>query len=44
MAKDTHIRIPPQDVDAERAVIGSIMVRSGAIHDVSDILTRESFY
>ena len=44
MAKDTHIRIPPQDIDAERAVIGSIMVRSGAIHDVSDILARESFY
>jgi len=44
MAKDTHIRIPPQDVDAERAVIGSIMVRSGAIHDVSDIIRGDSFY
>ncbi len=44
MAKDTHIRIPPQDIDAERAVIGSIMVRSGAIHDVSDIIRADSFY
>ncbi len=39
-----QIRIPPQDADAERAVLGSIMVRSGAIHEVTDILDPKTFY
>ena len=38
------LRIPPQNIDAEKAVLGSIMLRPGAIHEVSDIITPESFY
>lgn len=39
-----QIRIPPQDVDAERAVLGSLLVRPGAIHEISDIINSKSFY
>src|SRR3989338_707015 len=39
-----QIRIPPQDIDAERAVLGSLLVRPGAIHEISDIITARSFY
>lgn len=38
------IRIPPQNLDAEQAVLGSIMLRKDAIHEVEDILTPETFY
>jgi replicative DNA helicase len=38
------LRIPPQSVDSERAVLGSIMLRPGAIHEISDIVNVDSFY
>ncbi len=38
------IRIPPQSVDAEKAVLGSVMLRPEAINDVIDIIREESFY
>lgn len=39
-----QMRIPPQDTEAERAVLGSLLVRPGAIHEVSDVLSQKSFY
>ena len=39
-----NIRIPPQSVDSEKAVLGSIMLRPGAIHEINDIITADSFY
>lgn len=38
------IRIPPQNIDSERAVLGSIMLRKDAMHEIEDILTPDSFY
>ncbi|MEI6660307.1 MAG: replicative DNA helicase [bacterium] len=38
------MRVPPQNLDSERAVLGSIMLRPGAIHEVSDLITVDSFY
>lgn len=40
----TNIRIPPQSLDSEKAVLGSIMIRPGAIHEISDVITAASFY
>jgi replicative DNA helicase len=37
-------RLPPQDLTAEKAVLGSIMLRSGALTEIEDVLTPESFY
>ncbi len=38
------LRIPPQNLDAEKAVLGSIMLRTDALHEIEDILNPESFY
>ena len=37
-------RIPPQDLDAERALLGAIMIKPNAMYDVSDIVGHASFY
>ncbi len=42
--KKTTMRIPPQSVDSEKAVLGSIMLRPGAIHEISDLIADDSFY
>ncbi len=37
-------RIPPQSLDAERAVLGSIMLRAEALHEATNSLTPDLFY
>lgn len=37
-------RIPPQNIDAERALLGSIMLKADSIHDATDTVTADSFY
>lgn len=47
MAKNSikgNVRIPPHDLEAEKSVLGSLMLDSNVIHIVSDILTYEDFY
>ncbi|MCM2339194.1 MAG: replicative DNA helicase [Burkholderiales bacterium] len=39
-----NIRIPPQSIPSEQAVLGSIMLRKDAIHEVEDIVNSDSFY
>jgi replicative DNA helicase len=43
-AKQNDIRIPPQNIESEQAVLGSIMLRKNAIHEVEDIISPDSFY
>lgn len=38
------VRIPPQSIDSEKAVLGSIMLRKDAIEEVEDVISPESFY
>jgi replicative DNA helicase len=38
------MRVPPQDNDAEKALLGSIMVRPVGIHDIMDTIQPGSFY
>ncbi len=43
--KNPHpVRTPPQDVEAEKALLGSVLLRPEAIHEVVDIITHDSFY
>ena len=42
--KQKNIRIPPQSIESEQAVLGSIMLRRDAMHEVEDIVSPESFY
>ena len=44
MENKTKIRIPPHNLDAEKAILGSIMLRPSAIHEITDIITSDSFY
>ena len=38
------LRIPPQNIDSEKALLGSIMLRPEGFIEVSDIVTENSFY
>jgi replicative DNA helicase len=42
--KTKDLRIPPQNVEAEKALLGSVMIRSEVLFDVSDIVRETSFY
>lgn len=39
-----NVRIPPQNVESERALLGSIMLRPEALVEIMDILRPEAFY
>lgn len=37
-------RVPPQSLDAERALLGAIMLKPEGIHEVTDLISSDSFY
>lgn len=39
-----NLRIPPQQLDAERALLGAVMLRPESMHEIIDILTSDAFY
>ncbi|MFH1607445.1 MAG: replicative DNA helicase [Nanoarchaeota archaeon] len=39
-----NIRIPPQNIESERALLGSIMLRPETLAEIMDILRPEAFY
>lgn len=42
--KSRELRIPPQNIDSEKALLGSLMLRPDGMYDVADMVTRETFY
>jgi len=38
------VRIPPQNIDAEKALLGSVLLRADALSDVLDIIYPDAFY
>jgi len=42
--KRNEIRIPPQSIESEKAVLGSIMLRKDAMHEIEDVVSPDSFY
>jgi replicative DNA helicase len=45
MSKDARIeKLPPQNIEAEEAVLGALLIDSDAIIRVSTVLRREDFY
>ena len=40
----TNTRVPPQDLEAERALLGAIMLKPNAMYDMSDMVVPDSFY
>lgn len=43
MAKE-KLRVPPQSLESEQAVLGSIMLRPQALYEIEDLLTQDMFY
>lgn len=44
MAQKSQLKIPPQSLEAEQAVLGSILIDKNAILKVADVLTSKDFY
>lgn len=44
MAQDKQPRVPPQSIESEQAVLGSIMLRPGALIEIADRLSPDAFY
>ncbi len=42
--KSRHLRTPPNDIDAERALLGALILKPETMHDVSVTVYVESFY
>lgn len=42
--RSKNLRIPPQSLDSEKAVLGSIMLRPNAIYEITDMISESSFY
>lgn len=39
-----NLRVPPQDLDAERALLGALMLNQNAMYEVGDVVGVDSFY
>ncbi|MDO8742110.1 MAG: replicative DNA helicase [bacterium] len=37
-------RVPPQSLESERALLGALLLKPDAIHDVSDLIRSDSYY
>ncbi|OGY99591.1 MAG: replicative DNA helicase [Candidatus Liptonbacteria bacterium RIFCSPLOWO2_01_FULL_52_25] len=44
MSKKSQLKIPPQNLEAEQAVLGSILIDKNAIFRVADVLVSKDFY
>src|SRR3989344_5805789 len=41
---NSNLRIPPQNVESEKALLGSIMLKPEGMHDIIDIVSSDAFY
>ena len=44
MATPDSLKVPPHDLDAERSVLGAVLIDSGSINLVAEFLKAEHFY
>lgn len=44
MAADQPSRVPPQNLDAERGLLGSLLLENHAIDEVADVVLADQFY
>lgn len=42
--KVEQLRMPPQSVDAEQSVLGGLMLRADAWHEIADLIDESDFY
>ena len=39
-----NLKLPPYSLEAEQAVLGSVMIRPDAYAEIADIINEENFY
>ena len=44
MPRDTQLRVPPQSLESEQAVLGSIMLRPSVFIEIADKINPDAFY
>ena len=44
MKDDPTLRVPPQSLESERALLGALLLKPESIHDVGDLIRADSFY
>src|SRR4051812_34636164 len=44
LKKSPYLRVPPQSIEAEAALLGSIMLKPEVMHDILDFIADGSFY
>jgi replicative DNA helicase len=42
--KARDLKIPPHSIEAEKALLGSVMIRPEVMHDIIDLVNERSFY
>lgn len=42
--KTKDLKIPPNSIEAEKALLGSVMIRGEAMHEIADAVSSQSFY
>jgi len=42
--KRESVRIPPQNIDSEKALLGAIMLRPEVMHEIIEVVEADSFY
>ena len=43
-SQKSNLRVPPQNIDSEKALLGSIMLKPDILNDITTIISPESFY
>ncbi len=41
---EINLRVPPQDIDSEKALLGSVMIKADALFEIMDFIKEECFY
>ena len=41
---EKQLRVPPQDIETERALLGALMLNQSAMYEVADVVGVDSFY
>mgnify|MGYP002684705552 CR=1 FL=1 len=39
-----NLRIPPQHIESEKAVLGSLLLRKDSLSEIEDVINGDSFY
>ncbi|MBI2474109.1 MAG: replicative DNA helicase [Candidatus Taylorbacteria bacterium] len=42
--KPSAFKVPPQNIESEKALLGAIMMRPGGLYEIIDVVTARSFY